>query len=140
MIVDSHAHAFPPMGGPAGHRSTAEHLRYMQQGLLFYHQPTRRMDDNSFYTGANQLYDGEDLSFNGLTDVDFRGDAFGKFAWTADGVDYSKQYLPSTLMRLDAPPELMAAQMDYVGVDKAVFHSGHGYMMSPSGPTKIAVS
>ena len=127
MIVDSHAHAFPPMGGPAGHTSTAEHLRYMQQGLLFHHQPTRRMDDNSVYTGANQLYDGEDLSFNGLTDVDFRGDAFGKFAWTADGLDYSKQYLPSTLMRLDAPPELMVAQMDYVGVDKAVFHSGHGY-------------
>ena len=102
MIVDSHAHAFPPMGGPAGHRTTAEHMRYLQHGQVFHHQPVRRMDDNSVYTGTNRLYDGEDLSLDGLTDVNFRGDAFGKFAWTADGVDYSKQYLPSTMTRLHA--------------------------------------
>ena len=47
MIVDSHAHAFPPMGGPAGHGSARGHTRYMQQMLVSHHQPVRRADDGS---------------------------------------------------------------------------------------------
>ena len=37
------------------------------------------------------------------------------------------QYLPPTLRNLSAPPELMVAQMDYVGVDRAVLQTGHLY-------------
>lgn len=127
MIVDSHAHAFPPMGGPAGHRTTRDHMRYVQHLLMFHHMPVRRMDDGSVYDGPNLLYDGHDMSINGLTDVDFRGHGNGKFAWTAGGVDYSFQYLPTTLTNLSASPELMVAQMDYVGVDRAVIQTGHPY-------------
>jgi predicted TIM-barrel fold metal-dependent hydrolase len=127
MIVDSHAHAFPPMGGPSGHRSTREHMRYVQHLLMFHHQPVRRVSDNSIYTGANLLHDGKDFSLDGLTDVNYRGGTHGKFVWTADGVDYSLQYLPPTLTNLHAPPELMVAQMDYAGVDKAVLQTGHAY-------------
>ena len=126
MIVDSHAHAFPPMGGPSGFKNAREHLRYCQNMLMNHHQPARRVGDNSLLT-RQTLYDGNDVSLNGLTDVDFRGGGYGKFAWTVDGADYTKQYLPPTLTRLGAPPELMLAQMDYVGVDRAVFQTGHGY-------------
>ncbi len=127
MIVDSHAHIFPPMGGPAGHRSTAEHMRYCQHLIAHHHKPVIRVDDNSVYTGRNLLFDGRDYSLDGITDVDFRGGGHGKFMWTVDGVDYTKQYLPSTLTRLSAPAELMLAQMDYIGVEKAALHHGHVY-------------
>ena len=126
MIVDSHAHAFPPMGGPSRHRSTREHMRYVQHLVKFHHQPVRRVADNSIYTGQT-LYDGVDESMEGLVDVNHRGMGFGKFGWTSGGVDYSKQYLPPTLSKLHAPPELMVAQMDYVGVDRAVLQTGHAY-------------
>ena len=126
VIVDSHAHAFPPMGGPAGHRSTLDHMRHIQHLLRFHHQPVRRVDDNSVFT-SQTLYDGQDLSLDGLTEVNFRGGRNGKFLWTVDGSDYSIQYLPPTLTRLSAPPELMVAQMDYVGVERAVLQTGHTY-------------
>ena len=126
MIVDSHAHIFPPMGGPSGHRSTREHMRYVQHLLLFHHMPTHRVDDNA-PVDIPPPYDGDDLSINGLLDVGYRAAGYGRFAWTVDGVDYQRLYLPPTLTDLKAPPELMIAQMDYVGVDRAVIQTGHAY-------------
>ena len=126
MIIDSHAHAFPPMGGPSGHRTTREHMRYVQHLIMNHHQPVRSLADNSIVT-RQTLYDGKDLSLSGLIEVDFRGGGYGRLTWTAGGKDYYKQYLPPTLTRLAAPPELMLAQMDYAGVDKAVFQTGHLY-------------
>ncbi len=126
MIVDSHAHAFPPMGGPAGHSSTRGHTRYLQQMLASHHQPVRRADDGSIVRGRT-LAHVDNPTLDDLTEVDFRGDAYGRFAWTVDGVEHSLQYLPPTLTRLSAPPELMVAQMDFVGVDRAVLQTGHVY-------------
>ena len=37
MIIDSHAHAFPPMGGPAGFASQARHASYTQHALAHQH-------------------------------------------------------------------------------------------------------
>ena len=127
MIVDAHGHAFPPMGGPSGFPSAREHMRYVQHGMMFHHQPFRRADDGSRYEAPNPLYDGKDMMLDGLTDVSFRGGGYGRFAWTVDEVDYTIQYLPPTLTDLNAPPELMVAQMDFIGVDKAVLHNGHSY-------------
>lgn len=126
MIIDSHGHVFPPLGGPSGFRTAREHLRYVQHPLLFHHQPVNRLSDNAIVE-REPLYDGRDLSLDGLIEADFRGGGHGKLLWTRDGEDYSTQYLPPTLTRLSAPPELMVAQMDYVGVDKAVLQSGHLY-------------
>ena len=126
MIVDSHTHVFPPMGGPSGHRSTRDHVRFVQHLLMFHHQPVRRAEDNSIIT-RQTLYDGQDPSLDGLTEVNFRGGGYGKFVWTVDEADYSIQYLPPTLTRLSAPPELMVAQMNYVGVDRVVLQTGHAY-------------
>ena len=126
MIVDSHAHVFPPMGGPSGHRTAREHMRYAQHMLMLHHQPVRRADDGSAVS-RQTLYDGRDVSLDGLTDVDFRGGDHGRFAWDVDGVEHYLQYLPPGLARLDAPPELMVAQMDHAGVDRAVLQTGHSY-------------
>ena len=126
MIVDSHAHAFPPMGGPSGFVSSERHAMYTQHGLAHHHQPVRRFSDH-MQVREQTLCDGEDVTLDGLTEVGFRGGGFGRLAWTAGGEECYLQYLPPTLTNLSAPPELMVAQMDYVGVDKAVLQTGHLY-------------
>ena len=127
MIVDSHAHIFPPMCGRSGFPSVREHMRYVQHMLMFHHQPVRRSDDNSRYLGDNMLYDGRDASMGGLAEVEFRGSTYGRFAWSSGGVHYYTQYLPPTLADLSSTPEQMIAQMDYAGVDRAVVQTGHAY-------------
>ncbi len=114
------------MGSPSGHSSTAEHMRYAQLTLMFHHQPSRRVTDNAAVV-EQMLVMPEEPSIEGLTDVTMRGGEYGKFTWTVDGADFTKQYLPPTLAKLEAPPELMLAQMDYVGVDKAMLQTGHVY-------------
>ncbi len=126
MIADSHAHAFPPMGGPSGHSSIAEHMKYVQLTLMFHHQPSLRTTDN-VEVPEQMLVTPNEPSIEGLTKVNMRGSDFGKFTWTVDSSDYTKQYLPPSLNQLEAPPELMIAQMDYAGVDKAVLQTGHVY-------------
>ncbi len=126
MIVDSHAHAFPPMGGPAGFSSRGGHALHEQYMMLFHHQPVRRLDDHSVVVGQT-LCDGEDLTLEGLTDVDLRSRGYGRLAWTSGGTNLYRQYLPPTLTGLSASAELMVAQMDYVGVDRAVLQTGHLY-------------
>jgi predicted TIM-barrel fold metal-dependent hydrolase len=103
-----------------------EHMLYVQHMLMFHHQPVRREDNNSILN-RNTLVRSDDFSLQGLTDVGIRGGDFGRFEWDVDGIPYQIQYLPPSLERLHAPPELMLAQMDYVGVDKAVFQTGHSY-------------
>ena len=39
------------------------------------------------------------------------------------GVEYAKQYLPPYLADLSHSPEMLVAQMDYVGIDRAVLHA-----------------
>ena len=114
------------MGGPSGHSSVAEHMHYAQLTLMFHHQPARRVTDN-VAIDEQMLVMPEEPSIKGLTNVNMRGGDYGKFTWTVDGDDFTKQYLPPALAELEAPPELMLAQMDYAGVDRAMLQTGHVY-------------
>ena len=114
------------MGGPAGHRTTREHQRHVQHMIKLHHQPVRRVEDNAVLS-RQTLYDGHDLTLDGLTEVSFRGGGYGRFFWNVDGADHYRQYLPPTLTNLSAPAELMVVQMDYAGVDRAVLQTGHSY-------------
>jgi predicted TIM-barrel fold metal-dependent hydrolase len=127
MIIDSHAHVFPPMSGAAGHRTVREHMRYLQAQMAVHHQPVRQADDVKRVMDKQMLVRGHDYTLDGLTDVNFRARGYGRFMWTTDGIDYYKQYLPPTLTNLEATPELMIAQMDYLRVDRAVLQMGHFY-------------
>ena len=93
---------------------------------MTHHQPVRRVSDNTAVT-RHTLYDGDDVALDAMYDVDFRSGGHGKFVWTADGVDYLKQYLPPSMRDLESTPEFIIAQMDYAGVDRAVIQSGHLY-------------
>lgn len=122
MIIDAHAYCFPPLGDANGFPTAAEHLRYLQREMADHHQPVWRLEDRA--PGDNrQLADPNDRTQAGLRDVRFRVGGYGRFVWTVDGRDYAKQYLPPYLTDLSHPPETLVAQMDYVGIDRAVLHA-----------------
>jgi predicted TIM-barrel fold metal-dependent hydrolase len=126
VIIDGHAHTFPFLGGPNGHPSVEDHMRSMQIHMVRHSQPavetrTRRI------VSEDTLSDGRNAGYSSLLDVDFRVGQLGRLEWTKDGVDYHMQWMPPLLQDMTAPAELMIAQMDYIGVDKAMLHNAHVY-------------
>ena len=127
LIIDSHAHIFPYLGGKSGYSSAGEHLTICQRGMAeHFVQSVRRVKDNSIVQ-EKTLWDPTNLSLKGRYDVNFRVGEFGRFEWTKDGVDYYIQYLPPSLQDMVAPPGLLKAMMDYAGIDKAVLQCGGTY-------------
>ena len=124
MIVDGHAYCFPGLGNANGFPSAREHLRYLQREMADHHQPVWRLSDRA--PGDNgMLADPADRTLAGLREVDFRVGGHGRFVWTVEGEEYAKQYLPPYLADLAHSPEMLAAQMDYAGIDRAVLHTDH---------------
>jgi predicted TIM-barrel fold metal-dependent hydrolase len=122
MIIDGHAYCFPPLGEANGFATREEHLRYLQREMADHHQPAWRLRDRA--PGSNRmLADPREDTLTGLTQVNFRSGGYGRFVWTVDGEDYAKQYLPPYLTHLSHSPEMLVAQMDYVGIDRAVLHA-----------------
>src|ERR671917_2013569 len=126
MIVDGHAHAFPYLGDASGFPSAADHVRALQRHFTTHPQGGRRVSDNQVATEPT-LWDGVTPGFEGLLDVNFRVGRFGRFEWEKDGVAYYIQWLPPHLENNEARPERMLAQMQYVGVDRAMLQRGRMY-------------
>lgn len=122
MIIDGHAYCFPPLGNANGFVTRDEHLRYIQREMADHHQPVWRLRDRA--PGDNtMLANPQDATLQGLKEVNFRPGGYGRLAWTVNAEDYVKQYLPPYLTDLSHAPEMLIAQMDYVGIDWAVLHA-----------------
>lgn len=127
MIIDAHAHCFPYVGNVGGFSSADEHVRYWQEQISTHRQGARRTRDSALETRPT-LWDGKTTGQAGLrNDVNFHVGRFGRFEWKADGESYFHQYFPPTLDDMEATPERMIAQMQYVGVSKALIHFGFNY-------------
>jgi predicted TIM-barrel fold metal-dependent hydrolase len=126
MIVDGHAHAFPYLGGASGFPSAEYHRRMLQRHFTTHPQGGRRVSDNQLATEPT-LWDGKTPGFDGLLDVGFRVGKFGRFEWEKDGVAYYIQWLPPHLEGNEASPERMLAQMQYLGVKRALLQRGLMY-------------
>jgi predicted TIM-barrel fold metal-dependent hydrolase len=96
------------------YRSAEEHLRYLQLNMTLHPQGARLL------VTEPTLWDGKTFSLEGLLDVGFQVGRFGRFEWEKDGESYYIQFFPPTLDDMVASPERMLAQMQYVGVDRAV--------------------
>jgi predicted TIM-barrel fold metal-dependent hydrolase len=126
MIVDAHAHAFPYLGDASGFPTAEEHVRFLQRHFTTHPQGGRRVSDNQIVSEPT-LWDGVTPGFEGLLEVEFRVGRFGRFEWTKDGVDYYIQWLPPHLEGNEATPERMLAQMQYLGVEKALLQRSRLY-------------
>jgi predicted TIM-barrel fold metal-dependent hydrolase len=132
VIVDGHAHVFPRLGAGAGFRSPDEHRRYLQRHMSTHPQGGRRVRDNA-PVGGELLRTPDRNDLDSLPDVNFRVGDFGRLEWeAAAGVDQQSepcylQFLPPHLEDTTARPERMLAQMQYLGVDRALLQSGKLY-------------
>jgi predicted TIM-barrel fold metal-dependent hydrolase len=126
MIIDSHHHIFPFLGGTSGFSSVAEHMRFLQLYMVGHGQPVRRVQDDRIVTEPTLA--APDLSGpDGLWDVDFRVTRNGRFEWTRDGIDYYIHFMPPSLQTQTSPTDFVLAQMAYVDVDVAVLQNAHIY-------------
>jgi predicted TIM-barrel fold metal-dependent hydrolase len=127
VIIDSHAHVFTHWAGPGGHPSREVRWKYIQKNLTRPSAKIRRARDGA-PADAGALFRTGDNSWAGLRDdVAFRLGPYGRLEFTVDGEDYYIQYMPVGMAAIEAPPELMVAQMDYAGVQHCVLQAGHSY-------------
>ena len=127
MVIDSHAHIFPYLGGQVGYASVGEHLAICQRAMHEHLvQPARRASDNSIVDNK-ALWDPNDPSLAGRYDVQFRIGNSGRFEWTQNGEDCYIQYMPPGMERMEASPGWLKGMMDYAGVDRAVLQCAGTY-------------
>lgn len=126
MIVDAHAHAFPRLGAGAGFSSVDHHRRHLQRHMSTHPQGARRVRDN-VVESAGMLRDGDRTDLASLPDVGFRVGDFGRLEWAHGDERYYVQFLPPHLEDTTARPERMLAQMQYLGVERALLQSGKLY-------------
>ena len=123
MIIDSHAYCFEPADSPAGHASREEHLCWLQRAHANHHQPAWRVRDRAPASSQALAAPGP-FDPSCAPDVNFRTDRKrGRFVWTVDGDDYTKQFYPPNLQDLAFTPHSLIAEMDYAGVDVALLHT-----------------
>ncbi len=127
MIIDCHAHVFQHWAGACGHTSRAVHWKYIQKNVTRPSALIRRARDGSL-RAAGDLFLAGDNTWAGLRDdVQFRVGPYGRLEYTIDGEEYYIQYMPVGMAEMEAPPELMLAQMSYVGVDRCILQTGMNY-------------
>ena len=128
MIVDCHHHVFQPWAeGPCGHSSDKLHKQHLQHMFARTVARAFRVSDGKQLRDANALRSPGTFDWSGLTDVNFRAGTQGRVLFTLEGEDYAIQYLPPTLNKIEATPEMMLAQMRYAGVDHSILHAGGMY-------------
>jgi len=123
VIFDNHCHCFPPLGEPG--EIEAARLAEHQYHVRFHGQGVTRKRDNVRI--EEHILAGEQDGISWQPDVNFRIGKFGKLEYTKNGEEYYTQWMPPTLPDLSSSAEYMVAQMDYVGVDRAVLQHDRIY-------------
>lgn len=127
LVVDSHVHIFPYLGGASGFASEMEHRQFQQLYMATHGEPVRRLQDHA-EVREQTLHDGRLTDPSSLREVDFRVGRYGRFEWTASGMEkLYLQFFPPSLQAMDSPPEFMLQQMARAGVDRAVLQNARPY-------------
>lgn len=129
MIVDSHSHIFPWLGGKSGFASEAEHLRLFQFTIATHSEPIRRLRDHAIVPEAVAgILDRDIQSLDDLpSDGSFRIGPFGRFEWDWQGETYYRPFMPPCLQEMTTPPGYILQEMARAGVDMAVLQNAGIY-------------
>ena len=101
-------------------------MRSMQVHMVAHTQPTIHTETRRVVR-EDTLSDGVHAGYEGLLDDKFRVCRNGRLEWTKDGEAYHMHWMPPSLQDMAAPPELMVAQLDFLGVDRGILHNAHVY-------------
>ena len=125
MIIDAHAHIFPRLGTDSEGQTAETQLQIIQHHVQFHTQGWRRRRDGWIADHSLMMPNGDAIA--DLPDVNLHVAQHGQLECTVDGEDYYLQWYPCWFTDMTAPPELMVAYMDYLGVEKAVLQHDHVY-------------
>ncbi|MCH8206077.1 MAG: amidohydrolase family protein [Chloroflexi bacterium] len=134
MIYDGHAYSFPDLRGNGGWTDRDEYMRHLQLAVAVHFQPAFRAKDRSPADSSGLADLSRGWGFDTLKECQFRPAGHGRFEWTADGEVYYKQMLSPGLAEMTFTPEMLIAQMDFAGVQRALLHRtaylgvGNGYI------------
>jgi len=59
--------------------------------------------------------------------VNYRVGKYGRYEWDKDGETYYTEGFPPSLQNMEADPDYIIAQMDFVGIDVAVLQNDYLY-------------
>jgi hypothetical protein len=138
MIIDSHAHIFPQFGADSEGQSGELQLKFIQHPVQFHVQGWRKRSDGSRCLTSPLAPAGDGL--DDLRSVNFKSVNYGRLECTVDGEDYYLQWYPCSLRDNAAPPELLIAYMDYLGVDAAILQHDHVYGCLNAAVSKPIIS
>lgn len=127
MIIDSHAHIFPPLSGASGFAPREEHALFLQLYIATHAQPTRRLRDHAQSFSDDTLGDGRYDGPEAFASADFRVGSFGRFEWTVRGETFYRQFLPPSVQDMAAPAEFLLQEMAYAEVDAVVLQNARLY-------------
>ncbi len=129
MIVDSHSHIFPWLGGKSGFETEAEHLRLFQLTIATHSEPVRRLSDHAHVPEAVAgIIDGDITSLDDLPDTgNFRIGKYGRFEWDWQGETYYRSFMPPCLQEMTTPPGYILQEMARAGVDMAILQNAGIY-------------
>ncbi len=125
MIIDAHAHTFPRLGTDSGDQTAESQLQIIQHHVQFHSQGWHRRRDDSRADISLLMPAGDGIE--DMPDVNFGVGRFGRLECTVADEEYYLQWYPCWMHDMAAPPELMVAFMDYMGVDMAVLQHDHIY-------------
>ena len=94
MIFDGHAYCFPSMKGNGGFPDSDQFKKHLQHSIGTHHQPVWRSRDRAPGNNNALIDDKSSSTLRDLKEGDFRAASHGRFAWTVDGEEYFKQYIP----------------------------------------------
>jgi len=129
VIVDAHAHIFPPLAGACGFPRVEDHLRFVQLYIGTHGEPVRRLRDHAIVPEAEAaLHDGVLRGPEGLkSTANFRIGRFGRFEWEWQGETYYRPYLPPSMQEAVSPATFIVQQMGRAGVDRAILQNARPY-------------
>lgn len=129
MIVDSHSHIFPWLGGPSGFATAEEHLRLFQLTIATHSEPVRRLRDHAVVPeGVQGIFRGDISSLDDLPDDGgFRIGPFGRFEWEWQSETYYRSFMPPCLQAMETPPGYILQEMARAGVDMAILQNAGIY-------------
>jgi predicted TIM-barrel fold metal-dependent hydrolase len=128
VIVDSHAHIFPPLGGACGFPNEVAHLQVLQLYIANHGEPVRRLRDHAVVPEAvTALTDGRLEGPEGIRPANFRVGKYGRFEWDWQGETYYRSFLPPSLQEMESPPEFLLQSMARAGVDVAILQGARLY-------------
>ncbi|MCH2374859.1 MAG: amidohydrolase [Planctomycetes bacterium] len=125
MLIDAHAHVYPRLGTDSGDQGKDVQLKLIQHHVQYHVQGWRRRRDHARADLSLLMPSGDGISYQ--PEVNLRVAHYGQLECTVDGEDYYLQWYPCWFRDMSAPPELMIAYMDYLGVEMAVLQHDHIY-------------